>query len=406
MKLVFWISTVWVFYAYAGYPALLLFLASVWQTIADLKFAFGRRDRRRTRKTAVLPRVTLAFSAYNEESVIAGKMSNCAALQYPPENLEILVGCDGCSDRTAELAQAAGLPNARVLAFQERSGKPGVLNRLAAMATGDILVFTDANTMIRPEAMELLLRHFTDPKVGCVCGELRMLSNTGASTEGAYWRYEVFLKFLESRLNMVLGANGGLFAIRRELFKPVPPLGVIDDFLIAMNAHAEGYRIVYDPEAIGEEEAAPDVRHEFKRRVRIGAGNFYALRYTWRLLMPSAGLIALSYWSHKVFRWLVPLAILTGVLSAAVLARDPFYAACALGGAAFAALGWTGYRMEAGGRRGRSLFSIPYYFLSMNLALFIGLLKCLTGTQTLVWNRTAREAKAEERQPAAKGVHA
>ena len=111
----------------------------------------------------------------------------------------------------------------------------------------------------------------------------------GAPTEGIYWRYEVFLKFLESRLNMVLGANGALFAVRRELFEPVPPLGVIDDFLIAMRVRAKGYRIVYDPEATGEEDLAPDVRHEFKRRVRIGAGNFYALRYTHALLSPSAG---------------------------------------------------------------------------------------------------------------------
>jgi cellulose synthase/poly-beta-1,6-N-acetylglucosamine synthase-like glycosyltransferase len=414
MKLIFWISAAWVFYTYAGYPALLLFLASVWQVVTDLRFSLGRRNRRRRRDGTAPSKVTLLFSAYNEEAVVEEKMKNCADLDYPAANLEILVGCDGCSDRTAALARAARLPNARILEFRERSGKPSVLNRLAKEATGDILIFTDANTMISPDAVRLLLRQFSDAGVGCVCGELRLRSiEGGAYTEGIYWRYEVFLKFLESRLNMLLGANGALFAIRRELFEPVPKLGVIDDFLIAMRVRAKGYRIVYNPEAIGEEEVAPDVRHEFKRRVRIGAGNFYALRYTSGLLSPSAGMVALSYWSHKVFRWVAPLAMAVAFLSAAALAREPFYAGCVLAAAAFGILACIGYRVELRNQRsrffGHALFSVPYYFVSMHLALMFGLVKCLRGTQTVIWNPTARETAApemEEPEPAEKGVHA
>src|SRR5437016_3487751 len=191
MKFIFWICTAWVFYTYAGYPALLLVLASVWQVMTDVRFSLGRRNRRQRRDAVAPPRVTLLFSAYNEEAVIAAKMRNCAELDYPAANLEILAGCDGCSDRTVQLARTARVANARVLEFRERSGKPAVINRLAEQATGDILIFTDANTMIRPDAVRLLLRHFNDPAVGCVCGELRMRSmEGGAYTEGIYWRYE------------------------------------------------------------------------------------------------------------------------------------------------------------------------------------------------------------------------
>ena len=171
--------------------------------------------------------------------------------------------------------------------------------------------------------------------------------------------------------------------------------------------------IVYDPEAIGEEELAPNVRHEFKRRVRIGAGNFYALRYTSDLLKPSAGMVALAYWSHKVFRWIAPVFMATAALSAAALARDPFYASCALLGAAFGVLAWIGYRLELRKeRRGifkHALFSFPYYFLSMHLALLFGLVKCIRGTQTIIWNPTAREApipETEQQASRATGVHA
>ena len=411
MKIIFWISTTLVLYTYGGYPLLLLMLASIHQVVTDLKFALGRRNRRRRRDMTVPPRVTLLFSAYNEEQVIAAKMTNCEQLDYPTEQLEVLVGCDGCSDSTAALARNARLGHARVLDYAERSGKPAVINRLVEEAGGEILVFTDANTIIRPDALRQMVRHFSDPEVGCVCGELRFLAEQGGvASEGVYWKFEVFLKFLESRLNMMLGANGALFAVRKDLFEPVPQHGVIDDFLIAMRVRSKGYSIVYDPEAVGEEELAPGVKHEFKRRVRIGAGNFYALRYTGGLLSPTAGMVALSYWSHKVFRWIAPLGMTLSLVSAAALAREPFYALWALGGALFGILGWIGYRLELRKESSRlfnpAVFSVPYYFLSMHLALLFGLVKCLRGTQTVVWNPTARDLAVKKNEPSTKGAHA
>jgi cellulose synthase/poly-beta-1,6-N-acetylglucosamine synthase-like glycosyltransferase len=283
--------------------------------------------------------------------------------------------------------------------FSQRSGKPEVLNRLLREARGEIVVLSDANTMLAPDAVENLVRHFQDPAIGCVCGELRLVSPDGTpKSEGLYWRYEVFLKTMEGRLGLLLGANGGVYAIRRALFAPLPQNAIIDDFLVAMRIRAQGYRVIYDPEAVAVEEAAAGVRDEFKRRVRIGAGNFHALGLTASLLTPLAGRIFFSYWSHKVIRWLVPFALPVAFVAATTLAAAGgpeawFYALCALGGIAVALLAGVGYRLELR-QVHRSIFSVPYYFLSMNLALFLGFVRFLNGGQTTVWQRTAREKQA------------
>jgi cellulose synthase/poly-beta-1,6-N-acetylglucosamine synthase-like glycosyltransferase len=391
MKLVFWISIAIVAYTYVVYPCIILVLASVHQIIRDLKFAF-RRTERRNRIPEELPSVSLIFSAFNEEALIEEKISNCAALQYPAARLEVLMGCDGCTDGTALLAQQVGMSNARILNYPIRRGKPMVINDLVNKAKSDIVVFSDANTMLAPDALLRLVRHFQNPAVGCVSGELVLRSSAnGNRTEGIYWRYEMFLKFLESRLNMLVGANGGLFAIRRALFSPIPVHGIIDDFLVSMGVRQKGFRLVYDPEATATEETAITVGDEFRRRVRIGAGNFHALPYTWRLLIPTAGLVCLSYWSHKVLRWIVPFSLVLAFSSAMSLVGQPFYAFATIAAAVVCALALVGYYLERGRIRTR-LFGIPYYFLSMNLALALGLWRCLSGKQMLAWNRTPRGA--------------
>ena len=389
MKILFWGSLGLVVYTYAVYPCLLLALASFHQLIRDLRFVFRHRERR-LHVSAEPPTVSMVISAFNEEALIEEKMRNCAALRYPPSRLEILVGCDGCTDRTAILAAAAGMPNARIFDFSQRRGKPGVLNELITHCAGDFVVFSDANTMLAPDAVVQIVRHFESPAVGCVCGELTFTpAANGTHTEGVYWRYEVLLKFLESRLNMMVGANGGLYAIRRPLYSPIPDHGIIDDFLVSMAIRRKGYHLVYDPEAVATEQAAASVEDEFRRRVRIGAGNFYALRYTGGLLSPTAGLVALAYWSHKVLRWLVPFALLTAFAGAAAMAGEPVYALVVVFGLAFSLMAALGYYRERGNLR-PGLCGIPYYFLSMNLALALGLLRCLSGRQRMAWTRTPR----------------
>ena len=386
----FWISVGFLLYTYGIYPLVLVAVGSLNQLKSDLRFGLARRTRRASRDTADCPRVSIVFAAHNEEAVIARKMLDCARLDYPAESLEILLGCDGCTDATAARARFTALPNASVYEFPDRSGKPAVLNKLLPLARGDIVVFCDANTEFEPDAIHALVRHFKRPEIGCVCGELRLRSNDGNPTgEQLYWRYETLLKFLESRLNMLVGANGALFAIRRSLFVAIPVDGIVEDFLIALNVRAAGYRVVYDPEAIAWEEVAPNARQEFRRRVRIGAGNFHSLRHTWRLLNPMAGAVALALWSHKVCRWLVPLVLAAAQISAAMLGREPLYGVAAALGAVLVLLALLGYRLDLRARYWAPV-SIPYYFLSMNLALLLGLIACVRGTQSIVWTPTAR----------------
>lgn len=389
MRVLFWLSVGLLLYTYGGYPLILIAMGGLRQLKSDLRFGLGRRTRRASRTGVESPRVSIICAAYNEEAVIAQKMRNCEALDYPLESFEILIGCDGCTDATATIARASELPNVRVYEFAERSGKPGVLNQLLPHAQGDIVVFCDANTELEPDAIRSLVRHFARPEIGCVCGELRLRSGGKASGEYLYWRFETLLKFLESRVNMLVGANGALFAIRRSLWVPIPTDGIVEDFLIAMNVRAAGFRVVYDPEAIAWEEVAPNARQEFKRHVRIGAGNFHALRYTWRLLKPTAGAVALAFWSHKVCRWLVPLFLAAAEGSSLLLSGEMVYGLAAAFGAMLVALALVGHRL---GLRARywAPASIPYYFLSMNLALLLGLIAFVRGTQSIVWTPTPR----------------
>jgi cellulose synthase/poly-beta-1,6-N-acetylglucosamine synthase-like glycosyltransferase len=392
MRVMFWVSVGILLYTYAGYPLVLIALGSLRQVKSDLLFGLARRTRRASRDLRDWPRVSIVFAAHNEAGVIAQKMQNCARLDYPAELLEILVGCDGCTDATALLARIAAPANTSVYDFPDRSGKPGVLNKLLPRARGEIVVFCDANTEFEPDAIRALVRHFRRPEIGCVCGELRLRARGGqASGEQLYWRFETLLKFLESRLNMLVGANGAVFAIRRSLFRPIPADGIVEDFLIAMNVRAAGYRVVYEPEAIAWEEVAPSARHEFRRRVRIGAGNFHALRHTWRMLHPKAGGVALAFWSHKVCRWLVPLFMATAEISALILSGEPVYAGAAALGAMLVLLAVLGHRLDLR-KRYWAPVSIPYYFLSMNLALLLGLIAFGRGTQSIVWTPTARTA--------------
>lgn len=400
MTLVFWASVGLVLYVHAGYPLVLIALGTLEQLRADLRFGLSRRTRRVRDDRVSSPRVSLVFAAHNEEAVIAQKMLNCARLDYPAELLEILVGCDGCTDATAGLARLAAPPNASVHEFPERRGKSAVLNALLPRARGEVVVFCDANTELQPDAVRALVRHFARPEIGCVCGELRLRSRDGQPTgEQLYWRFETLLKFFESRLNMLVGANGAVFAIRRALFEPIPDDGIVEDFLIAMRVRAAGSRVVYEPEAVAWEDVAPNAGQEFRRRVRIAAGNFQALRHTWRMLNPIEGTVALAFWSHKVCRWFVPLFLVAAQISAIALAREVEYGIAAVLGLAVVLLALLGHRLDLRGRHWAPA-SIPYYFLSMNLALLLGLVAFTRGTQSIVWVPTARRVPSPYGQSA------
>lgn len=245
IEIIFWLSVATLIYTYIGYPVLLFLLSSALQMVRDLRFIFNRGDRRTTARSQDWPAVTLIIPAFNEEDVIADKLENALALDYPQDKLEILVGSDGSTDATNDIVQSYGDRGVKLINYTDRGGKVSVINRTVPRAAHGLVVLTDANTMYEASAIKNLVKHFGDGRVGVVVGELTFESPSEEHKgEGYYWRYEVMLKFMENKLGAILGANGGLYAIRKELYRPVPNSTIVDDFVIPLKIAEERYRQV------------------------------------------------------------------------------------------------------------------------------------------------------------------
>jgi len=375
-------------WAYGGYPIVLFVLAALVQTGRDAAYLLFRRDRRRIGRR--LPRVSVILAAHNEETGIESTLRHCASLDYPPDRIEILVGSDGSADRTVAVARRFENRGVRVFDFPQRRGKAAVIADCAGRAAGEILVFSDANTRLRRDAVRNLVRHFADPTIGAVCGELRFETRDGQpADEGAYWRYEQTLKLLESRLDSTLGANGAIYAIRRDLFPKLPADTVTDDFVVVMSARSKGFRVAYDPEAVATEDLPATKSSEFRRRVRIGAGNWQALWRCADLLLPWKGFVSAAFWSHKVARWFTPFLLVIAFAASLAASNEPLGRrlllvqavgyACALFGLLLDRL-----RLPAGP------FRLAWYFAVINAALGVGMIKGVFGRQRAAWNRTER----------------
>lgn len=395
LKVATWISLGAVAYSYVGYPILLFVLTRLVQAKSDLSFLLSRKSRRRPATAEDQPRVAILISAFNEEAVIEARVKNALEINYPSQLVEILIGLDAPTDSTARVLSLVPSPRVRVFDFPARRGKLAVLADLAQSTSAEVLVLSDANTKFEPNCVRNLVRHFADPKVGAVSGEEIRSVHTGADSgsEILYWRYESALKILESRLDCLHSANGGVFAIRRELFRPRPGL-IVEDFQIPLELRFRDYRIVYDPEAITAEGIAPTFSSQFERRVRLGAGNFQTLFLHPGYLNPLKGLPTFAYWSHRVLRWLTPFLLCIAFVCTADLLSDPLYIGLFVAQCAFYLLALLGYWRK---KQGRSLGVCrgPLYFCSMNLALLFGLFRYLSGRQSVAWAATPRRAPRE-----------
>jgi cellulose synthase/poly-beta-1,6-N-acetylglucosamine synthase-like glycosyltransferase len=377
MRLIFWLSLVIVAYVYVGYPALL---------------ALVRRPRRVPSLAQELPRVSLLIAAYNEEAVLREKLENSLALDYPRELLEIVVASDGSDDGTNEIAREFAERGVVLHEVRPRGGKTRALNTVAPLVRGDIIVLSDANTMYRPDAVKKLIRHFADPRVGGVSGDVRIVESAAAyaQSEGLYYRYERFIQEQESRLGAIVGADGAMYAIRRETFRPVPPEVVVDDFVISMTVARLGYQLLYDREAIAIEQGTLSSAEEFRRKIRVVAGGIQALKLGVGLPRWSQPTLLWCYVSHKLLRWLVPAFLCSLLFSSLVLAADSgAYALMFLAQVAFYSAAALHARSVHAGRS-PSLTVVPYYFCLVNVAALRGLLRGLQGGQRAAWNRTRR----------------
>ncbi|HEY9856818.1 MAG TPA: glycosyltransferase family 2 protein, partial [Stenomitos sp.] len=350
--------------------------------------------RRPHRMQPITPKVTLLIAAYNEEDVIEAKLENCLALEYPRDRLEIVVVADGSTDRTPELAHRYRTCGVRVEYRPERRGKIHAINRVMPLVQGDIVVSSDANSLLNPECLRHLVRHFADPQVACVAGEKRIMRRAGdvSAGEGLYWRYESYLKRCDSELSSVMGAAGELIALRRSVYEPVEEDTIIEDFVLSMRLVDQGLRVIYEPEAYSVEAASPSIGEEFKRKTRIVAGGWQAVVRLGHLLYPRRPLITFQYVSHRVLRWvLVPFLLILAMLTNALLALEgpALYRVLWLGQVLFYALAAYGWNRQAHGGR-HPMYYVPFYFAFLNYAALVGGLRFMRGSQPVTWEKVRR----------------
>jgi cellulose synthase/poly-beta-1,6-N-acetylglucosamine synthase-like glycosyltransferase len=383
-KLVFWMALALPVYSYLLYPLVVIALGALMRSLRAARPVDSDRD-----GAGPWPPVAIVVSAYNEETHIAGLLSNLGSLDYP-NCVTLYIGSDGSSDRTLAILQSFAGPRVRVLASERNRGKASMLNDLLAAVTEPIVTFTDANTQFERKALRRLIRRFDDPRVGAVCGELTLRSgDQGDNVDGIYWRIERLIKGGESALGALLGANGGIYAIRRECFIPIRADTIVDDFCIAMSVAAAGRSVVYESEARAVEEAPPKIRNEFGRRVRIGVGNYQAFFRHPEYLFHTGAMTGFSYLSHKVLRWFTPHLLLLALIANVVLLDQPLYRAFWGVQLATYAICLLLYAFSHTLNVPR-LLRVPVFLVAMNLAFGVAFWRYLNGHYMASWKRTSR----------------
>jgi cellulose synthase/poly-beta-1,6-N-acetylglucosamine synthase-like glycosyltransferase len=326
MEAVFWISVAFVFYVYAGYPALI----GVWAALAHR----GRPERlpralRVRSRDAQLPGVSVIVAARNEAARLPARVENLLASDYPEHLLQVIVASDGSSDATASvLAPYADRIDVLIL---PPSGKASALNAAVAHARHPILVFADARQRFAADAIGHLVRHFRQPRIGAVSGELMIDASSSTIGAGisAYWNYEKWLRRREAIVGSTLGVTGAIYAMRRELWQPLPPETLLDDVLAPIRVVLRGYQVTFDGNAHAFDDAPVDCEQELRRKMRTLAGNFQLVVQEPRLLVPGVNPVWLQFMSHKVGRLLVPYALLAIFCTSAMLARTSWLYAAA-----------------------------------------------------------------------------
>lgn len=381
-----------VVYSYALYPFVLFCVAAVCQALRDAAFVFRKTERRKREPASDWPLVAVVISAYNEERHLAQRVDNLLGLDYPADRLVAYIGSDGSRDRSAEiLARYAGEPRIKGFAFEQNRGKANVLNDLVSRGDEPILVFSDANTFFRPDALKKLVAGFADPAVGGVSGELRLMGTGGDNQDSLYWRVEQFLKFFEARLGALLGANGAIYAIRRSLWKPLQPDTICDDFCVAMNVAAAPAKLLYEPRAWAEEDTPERIDEEFKRRVRIGIGNFQALVRHPQYLTRTSPATRFAYVSHKVLRWIAPHLLIVALAASALLAvGSPFWAIATVAQAVSYLGAAAALRATNRGATLPKLVKLAAFLFALNWAFLVASWRYATGRYGGAWARSSR----------------
>jgi cellulose synthase/poly-beta-1,6-N-acetylglucosamine synthase-like glycosyltransferase len=379
------ISVLLIAYTYAGYPFLV--------------FCLSRLLRRPVRQAEIWPRVSVIIAAYNEESDIAAKIENTLTLDYPKRKLEIIIASDCSSDRTDEIVRSFESYGVKLCRSPHRLGKTAAQNLAVKASTGDVLIFSDATTICRPDVVRRIVRNFADPEVGCVSGQLIYFDRTATAVgQGcrSYWSYEKFLKRCESDLGSLIGVSGCLYAVRRANYVRLTH-DMSSDFVIASEIHLQGLRTVYEPNAIALETTNERGKDEFKMRLRVIDQTLGAIyRYRNVLDLRRHRLFALQMISHKLLRYSAPAFLfLAFVSSACLVAQSSLYGVLFVAQVLSLAAAAAGWLAERRGMRLR-LLSVPYYFALANLAAVFAFAGYMRGRLSVTWepSRTTRPSNA------------
>ena len=390
LKILFWACLLIVFYTYIGYGILLYII------IRLKRLFWGKPQKTAPPSDDELPTMTLMICAYNEEDVVAEKMANTLAIDYPRDKFRIMWVTDGSNDRTNELLKA--YPEVDIVFSPERRGKSAALKHGLRELQTRYVAFTDANTMVNAGALREIARLFMDSAVGCVSGEKRVTAKQegemAAEGEGLYWRYESTLKKWDSELYSAMGAAGELYAIDPMLVREVPDEALLDDFMMSMYVLQDGKRIAYAPDAYAQEYGSANIHEESKRKRRIAAGGLQSIWWLKSMLNPfKQPLVTFQYVSHRVLRWsLTPIAmvLLLAVNIALVVLGSPlFYTIMLILQLLFYLTAFAGWLQNRYRHQNKLLYAV-YYFVFMNMNVFRGMAYLRTHGRSGAWEKAKR----------------
>jgi len=372
-EFLFWSSLALLFYVYAGYPFLLALLSLLF--------------RRRRPAVGHTPFLSILIAAYNEEAGIRDKLEKTLAMDYPHDQMEIIVLSDASTDRTDEIVRSFADPRVRLLHVRGRKGKTNAQNEGAKVARGEVLVFSDATTTYHPEALRYLASNYSDPGVGAASGRYQYFDTLGKSPTGlgtvAFWNYENFIKMMQSRIRTISGCCGCIYSVRRNAYTQLAP-DVISDLVQPLHVIRQGHRVVFEDRALAYEETTQSTSEEFSMRVRVVTRGIRGLLSVPELLNPlKSGWVAFQLWSHKILRWLVPFLLLTMFSSNLFLWAFPQYQLIFVAQVTFYAI--TLFSLLIPIQRVWKPLGIPLYFCTLNAAAFLSVIEVLRGKKYVVW---------------------
>lgn len=370
---VFWASAVAIAFTYFGYSILVVALASV--------------RRNPPKRAAIEPRVTVLITAYNERQAIARKIEQTLALDYPADKLELIVASDGSTDGTDDIVRSFSARGVKLVRVEGRVGKTETQNQAVKLASGDVIVFSDATTIYERSAIRNLVRNYADPAVGAVSGRYEYVDPKGTPIGAGsvlFWRYENLIKSAQTDIKTITGCCGCIYSVRRDLYVPLPA-DIISDLCQPLKIIENGHRVVFEKDAVAYEETTTKVAEEFSMRVRVMVRGMRGMLFMKKLFNPfNFGFVSFQLFSHKVLRWMVPVFLALMLVSSALLVNRVPYGLLLAAQLVFYAMALTGYVAERFGRRFKVL-SIPVFFVTVNLASVVAMIRVYKGQRAVTW---------------------